>query len=296
MSFNDKSYQAISNILIAMIFLLSSCAFPFTDNSIHDALNNQNYYLEIKQLLRDGADVNQKDMFGRTPLYMAALQGDVKLCHLLIYNDADLGKGASWKAFSTPIHVAADKGHTEIVKLFIEKGVEPNIKNAAGDTPLHFAARMKHPHTVLELITLGAKPNIKNNLGEIPLNGIGIKGKGYAGSYKKVVEILVNSGSDINNMNSYGMTPLIDACNADTTDVADVVKYLIQKGARINDVTDYGFTALMSASFTGNINVVKILLKHGADKSIKTIDSKTASFYANKNGHKEVYDLLEMKH
>ena len=40
----------------------------------------------------------------------------------------------------TPLHMAAAKGHTEVVKLLLAKGAQPDVKAKDGSTPLHLAA------------------------------------------------------------------------------------------------------------------------------------------------------------
>ena len=52
------------------------------------------------------------------------------------------------------------------------------------------------------------------------------------------------------------------------------------------------FSALMHAAAEGYIEVVKILLDHGADATLKDIDGDTAESFARKNGHTGVADLL----
>ena len=69
--------------------------------------------------------------------------------------------------FGTPLHLAADNGHKEIVELLIAKGADVNAKNKGGSTPLH-EAKTKEVGELL--IVEGANVNAKNSLGRTPLD------------------------------------------------------------------------------------------------------------------------------
>ena len=44
----------------------------------------------------------------------------------------------------TPLHLAADRGHTEVVELLITKGAEVNAQSDGGNTPLDWAVDSAH--------------------------------------------------------------------------------------------------------------------------------------------------------
>ncbi len=56
---------------------------------------------------------------------------------------------------------------------------------------------------------------------------------------------------------------------------------------------DGGATPLLVASLKGHAEVVRVLLDHGADASLRTSDGRTSSQVATKYGHTEVMSLLE---
>ena len=76
-----------------------------------------------------------------------------------------------------------------------------------------------------------------------------------------MVELLIGAGADVNLTNDYGVTPLSLAC---TNGSAAVVARLLDAGAD-PEVRTEGETALMTAVRTGSVNVVELLIAHGAD-------------------------------
>ena len=68
---------------------------------------------------------------------------------------------------------------------------------------------------------------------------------------------------------------------------------VLQQPAEI-DVADSEehFTALMYAAAEGQLEVVRLLLDHGADAALKDVDGDTAETFARNNGHTEVADLI----
>merc|ERR1712032_516540 len=62
----------------------------------------------------------------------------------------------------SPLHIAARKGLSDIVQIFLSTRVNPNIKNDQLNTPLHFAAESGRCDCVELLLHAGADPLIRN--------------------------------------------------------------------------------------------------------------------------------------
>ena len=74
-----------------------------------------------------------------------------------------------------------------------------------------------------------------------------------------------------------------------------MLKYMLQKSNNhniINYPSKDGMTALMYASMFGRMNIVKLLIKEGADKSIKDNKGKTALDHAIDNKYTKIEELL----
>ena len=72
------------------------------------------------------------------------------------------------KTGNTFLHLATIDDYPELVKYFIEKGADLNMKNSDGNTPLHLAIKAKRNKIIKLLIDNKAALDITNNDGEIP--------------------------------------------------------------------------------------------------------------------------------
>lgn len=81
---------------------------------------------------------------------------------------------------------------------------------------------------------------------------------------------------------------------ASTGDFNETVILLLEAGASINLIdNEEHFTALMFAAAEGQAEVVRTLLKHGADKTLLDIDGDSAYDFALNNKHTEVVEILK---
>lgn len=123
-----------------------------------------------KLLLAYGADINAKNSDGEIPLivaaralnskprvvkllldagseidvYAACLMGNKEKVCSLLKQHPDLVKIRKGFREETPLHAVALKGHSDLVELLLDSGLDINSKNNQGDTPLHLASLEGH--------------------------------------------------------------------------------------------------------------------------------------------------------
>ncbi len=95
-----------------------------------------------------------------SPLMLAALNGLLDLSQKLINKGADVNK-PGW----TPLHYAATRGHLQLMSLLLDHYAYIDASSANGTTPLMMAAFYGTPSAVKLLLEAGADPMIKNDLG-----------------------------------------------------------------------------------------------------------------------------------
>jgi ankyrin repeat protein len=115
---------------------------------------------------------NQKD---ESPLMIAAINGQLDICQKLITRGADVNK-TGW----TPLHYAASRGHTEVIKLLLENYAYIDAESPNKTTPLMMAASYSTPETVQLLLDEGADPTLRNQLGLTAIDFAQRAGKGDA--------------------------------------------------------------------------------------------------------------------
>jgi ankyrin repeat protein len=127
-------------------------------------------------------------------------------------------------------------GDTSWAIKLLDKGMDVNSVDAAGNTLLMQAVQRDNADLLTQLLKRRARLNTRNRNGETALSLAAFKGN------LPLVQRLVEAGADVN---LYGWPPLIyGAFNGHTA----VVEYLLKKGANVNATTENGSTALLFAA------------------------------------------------
>ena len=148
--------------------LIVGCGPSEADKALLDAASEGDIEA-VKQQLAAGANANAQYNTGWTALHGAGgVLGHKEIAELLIQNGADVNAKAYFE--KTPLHEAAQFGHKEVVELLIANGADVNAKNQWGETPLHDAASRGLKKIIELLIAKGANVNAKEEDGDTPLD------------------------------------------------------------------------------------------------------------------------------
>ncbi|XP_061198294.1 uncharacterized protein LOC133206356 [Saccostrea echinata] len=102
-------------------------------------------FLDIVELLiAHKAEVNLTDNKKLTPLYQAVNRDFVNLVEILVENGANVNEKYEKKRNTTPLHIAAKKGHTEISKYLLQRGTDRSLKDSGGKSPKNVASEEGH--------------------------------------------------------------------------------------------------------------------------------------------------------
>ena len=103
------------------------------------------------------------------------------------------------------------------------------------------------------------------------------------------IESSIKNGCDINATDDNNNTALMSAICFKP----EVVELLLDSGANVNMKNYLGWTALMMASDYGYKEVVKLLIDNNADISKKNSAGKTALTLAKENRHNDIVEILK---
>lgn len=106
----------------------------------------------IEMMLKLGADVNARDVQGKTPLHDACIKGHSETVRLLLDHGANIG--ARDKNGVTPLHDAALGGAPVVVKLLLDRKADAQARDADGQTPLDYAQKLDRAEAVRILKTV----------------------------------------------------------------------------------------------------------------------------------------------
>jgi ankyrin repeat protein len=262
----------------------------------------------VRVLLDSGAKLEAQDTLrGTTALIWAAEQNHPALVRLL------LARGADAKAHSTVVIPAAragrggrgggrggatpPAGRGPAADAGAADPPPPPVVPTGGLTPLIFAAREGFLETATALLNGGAPIDQASADGSTALLVAIQNGK------PDVARLLVDRGADVNLSNTRGWNPLYIAVKNRTIETGgmplptgegmfELIKMLVDKGASVNArlkadtevrndfraiwLQEEGATPFLRAAFTGDLEVMKLLLAHGADPKIPTSDGTTA--------------------
>jgi ankyrin repeat domain-containing protein 50 len=217
-------------------------------------------------LLRYKANVNAKDIEGRTPLH-SAMESTPPVVRLLLEHGAEVNAAdnGGW----TLLHLAAYHSHTEIVRILVDNGADVEVMIAdTKQTPLHWAAWNEDGLLLDFLLQHGANINAQNKKGESALH--------YAARYhQSILPQLLIHGADVDMETEDGQTPLYWA--ASNMEI-EAVQILIEAGSR----TDI---PLLISGESGLHPVFHLLLSAGVENAKSATITKNALQESARRGY-----------
>jgi uncharacterized protein len=211
----------------------------------------ENFHFDLAvYLMKVGADPNHWDWWGRTPLYAA-----------VDLNTLPYGGRSDRPSLDTTTSL-------KMIELLLAAGVNPNAQLklfppfrqigsdrgadlllTIGTTPLLRAAKAGDVDAMKLLLTHGAKADLANSLGVTPL--------------------MAAAGLRSNEIDTRGKY-------VTEKDAIAAIDLLVAAGADVNVIDDRGQSALYGAAYWGWNDVIKDLVGHGANLTLKDVHAHTA--------------------
>lgn len=152
-AFRLRAFAPVAAILVlALLLPLGSVAAQASADFL--AAIRAGEVAKVEHALKNGADVNASDSWGRTPLLVATQLRKTPVIKLLIERKADVN--AANRNDITPLIAAAQSGNQEAVALLLAAGADPNLGDNLGWTPLMWAASRNRGAIVKLLLDSGA--------------------------------------------------------------------------------------------------------------------------------------------
>ncbi|MDR0779895.1 MAG: ankyrin repeat domain-containing protein [Pseudomonadales bacterium] len=246
----------------------------------------------VQVLLDHGAAIEARESWGGTTALMWAVnENQSEVVRLLLERGADVN--------AVSRYIAPDTGRGFEGSPLRERSAEEigAVQDATGEfTPLMFAAREGHIAVARLLVEAGADVNAlaadgKDALGVALFNG-----------HYDLAAFLLERGSQVDQADAYGFTPLfwaVDRRNMETAtsypwiitdDPFFLVEKLLAAGADPNKIVNgtprarmrggspriVFASALMRAAFAGDLQLVTLLLEHGADPNALSSDNESS--------------------
>jgi uncharacterized protein len=261
----------------------------------------------VKALLERGAKVEHRSTMGRTALFTAAANGDTDIVAMLLAHGARANVRSRITPV-TPLHLAVNGGHVEVVKSLLAAGADPNVLDHFGHSAVVVAESTKQPEIAAllrgrggsdagladdrllealehrdlaaaeEQLRRGANPNAHfvNKLGDAPALVLAARFETSA-----AVARLLEAGADPRGRAWIGETALHAAANSGS---AESIRLLIRAGAdpAVRDRNQW--TALLEAAHSGRADCVRALLEGGAQVDERTPHGMTPLIVAARGG------------
>lgn len=258
----------------------------------------------VEALLSAGADVNDANDRGWTPLHQAAYANQSELAATLIEAGADLDPEAHGSG-GTPLVCALFWGHREVADILGRHSVAPgNLRAAAGLGNLDLLERCFNDDGTLAAEAFAARGFYRPHSGFPDWNPSAgaqeVLDEALVWACKtgrtEVLPRLIRAGARLD-ADPYRGTPLIWAAVCNRLETAE---WLIKHGATVDLKATFGglthgqgVTALHMAAQNGHLSMVKLLIRCGADPKIKDdLYQSDAEGAANFFGQIAVRDYL----
>ena len=253
----------------------------------------------ITLLLDAKADPNLALPGGETPLMTAARTGKADAVKVLLKRGAD-AKAKDADHGQTALMWAADEGHAAVIETLIEFGADLHAVSKGGFSALLFASRDGRPEAVKALLKAGANVNDSVQKGSKQA-GTSAMSLAAANAHYELAAFLLDAGADPNaagqgwtalhavswvRQPGYASNDPAPEGSGSMTSI-DFVKKLVAKGADVNakmttrtsvglsSLNTSGATPFLLAARTGDAELMRLLVKLGADPKIPNVDGTT---------------------
>ncbi len=293
----NEIFNAIFNA-IAMDCETQASTLEFNRLSIAAQAGDRSLF----QALLEAEHYHQRRKDEPTLLIGAVMAGRLEVVRALIEAGADVNAKMTQFFTFDALSFAVDEGYSAIVKLLLDAGADPNWNNHnPALCPIRVACQKGYTSIVQILLQAGAVVKF----------GTGFRLLVDAAQYSnaEIVQLLIDSGCNVNTREVGGDTPLIAACKRAKLEIVNV---LINAGANVNKAGMYNSTPIVGVFIAPKLrsvleprepmaskaieqsitSIVKALLDAGADPNVKDMLGKTPLMLAIEQQNLDAVSIL----
>ena len=223
-----------------------------------------------KEILAQNINVNDNQC-GMTPLLLSVTHDHISIVNLLLNNGADVNIADEYGR--TPLMTAVSNSNAELVSILLANKAAVNQCHNCGLTSLHIACRKGDIEIVRLLVSYGSNVNSQAEVSSLKvLNPLLCTIHGMISSLvteaigQEIIETLLKHGAHPNPSKLPSVeVPLVSAAECG---YLEIVKLLLTHGANVNIARGCGSTPLHKAAAKGHDVIVKVLLKYQASKEV----------------------------
>ncbi|KAH8702902.1 ankyrin repeat domain-containing protein [Phaeosphaeriaceae sp. PMI808] len=226
--------------------------------------------------------VNAKDSRDQTPLFLAAEHGHHETVKLFLDKGADIN--AQGGEYGNALQAASYRGHEQVVKLLLSKNVDVNAQGGDYGSALQEASAGGHEQIVKLLLDKNVDINAQGGRYGSALQ------EASAGGHEQIVKLLLDKDADVNAQGGdYGNA--LQAASYEGHE--QIVKLLVDKGANVNAQGGPYGSFLNLLAFKGHTSLLRMVYEHNhAMRNLLDSHGRTALQLAASGGKLDAFDYL----
>ncbi|XP_059174814.1 ankyrin repeat and SOCS box protein 8-like [Physella acuta] len=150
----------------------------------------------------------------------------------------------------------------EVLRNLIQAGADVNQQNNDGESALHLAVNVESIPNAKALLEFKSEVNLKSKEGRTPLFYC------LQSRNSQMLQLLIENDANVNCEDNNKDTPLLNLCSSSFSGQADLIEMLIKAGASVNHHNTEGYTPLMLAAKNESLDVLKLLCDSGAEINV----------------------------
>uniref|UniRef100_A0A8C4QZE1 Transient receptor potential cation channel, subfamily A, member 1a n=2 Tax=Eptatretus burgeri TaxID=7764 RepID=A0A8C4QZE1_EPTBU len=268
------------------------CKLEEKNAGVHKLVADGNLY-ELQELINSFPEcLKVWNNEGHLPLHHAASLGQNDILNLIATCVKTIELNEKDKEGNTALHLAADRGHTETIRILLSLEADPNSLNSMHKGPLHIAIENNN----LEVV----KTFVSSPLMDVDFRGANAMTPAMLAcskNYDKILAVLIDNGAKICLKNQFGFFPIhIAALNGALKCFNIILSKAERKGYTAEEILNYADpcqnSTLHIAIHSGNIPIIITCLQNGARVDIKQSDGSTPVHLACTQGSRDLVKMM----